>query len=57
MRRCSSLDSPLFKSDGIFYFKHNKTDTYTLSIDLNNYKHQDEVFCDMYTTFDKSKLS
>ena len=33
-----------------FFFKHDKTDTYTLCIDLKKYKHQKEVFCDIYTT-------
>ena len=49
----------LFKSNGIF-FKHNKTDANTLSINLEIYKHHYEVFCDIiyiyiyiYIGFDK----
>ena len=40
-----------------FFFKHKKSDTYTLSIDLKNYKHKYELFCDTYTRFDKISLS
>ena len=46
----------LFKSNGIF-FQTQKSYTYTLSIDLKNYKHQYEMFCDIYTRFDKISQS
>ena len=31
-----------------FFFKHKKSDTYTFSIDLKNYQHKYEMFCDIY---------
>ena len=40
-----------------FFFKHKKSDTYTLSIDLKNYKHKYEMFCDICTRCDKISQS
>ena len=40
-----------------FFFKHKQSDTYTLCIDLKNYKHNYEMFCDIYTRFDKISQS
>ena len=40
-----------------FFFKHKNSDTYTLCIDLKNYKHKYEMFCDIYTRFDKISKS
>ena len=31
-----------------FFFQTQKSDIYTLSIDLKNYKHIHEMFCDIY---------
>ena len=35
-----------------FFFKHKKSYTYTLSIDMKNYKHKYEMFGVIYTRFD-----
>ena len=40
-----------------FFFKHKKSETYTLSIDLKDYKHRYQIFGDIYTKFDNISWS
>ena len=40
-----------------FFFKHKKSDTYTLSINLKKYKHKYELFCNIHTRFDEISYS
>ena len=43
----------LFKTNGIFFFRLDKIYIYAIFVDLKNYTRQQEVFPDIYTTFDK----